>query len=94
MVYVYLIIGVVLIMAAYDVGKDKGKKEWHGTVVHQSDAKDGVYSVLAKIEKANKRIVLAERHDGTMIGLIMENYPNEDVFRIEDGHMCSFPSKT
>lgn len=94
MVYVYLVIAVVLIMAAYDIGKDKGKKEWQGTVVHQSDAMDGVYSVLAIVEKNNKNIVLTERHDGTMIGLIMENHPSGEIFKIEDGHMCSFPSKT
>ncbi|MHB9019351.1 MAG: hypothetical protein ACYC3G_00535 [Minisyncoccota bacterium] len=94
MVYMYLAIGALLIAAAYDMGKDKGKKTWQGTVVHQSNATDGVYSVLETIERANKTIVLAERHDGTMISLILENHPHEKVFRIENGHMCSFPSKT
>ncbi|GEM_PF-4407589 len=90
MIYVYIILGIVVMAAMYDMGKAKAKKEWHGNVALQAEAMNGVYKIIAKTRWYAKTIVVAERHDGILQCLKLIVDPPSDIIKIEDGRVISF----
>lgn len=68
----------------------RAKKQYHGTVIPQAEAMNGVYKILGKTKYYVKTIALAERHDGTLQSLKLDTDPTSDIIKIEDGHVMSF----
>lgn len=85
---------LLIALTLFYLGISYGYHTWRGTAVYQINAKDGVYSVIGTIDKLDiaKTIVIAERHDGKIYCLILENNPQVKVFKIKDGHVRPFNS--